>query len=163
MILTECRVVPVPDLSRQEMRALSSGFILDADDGREYRIGDAFELTVDEETFWVMCRLDWHGYTFRRMTEDEAAYASEHGHPLGGGVARRVKVPYTADDGDTVYIDIRTCGLTLAEALGEIERIKAEHPDEEIFMSGDDYSIRGRKRARIKPPLVNRRLKGARL
>lgn len=145
MIYSECRVIPVPELSQHEIRGLFSGFIVDAD-GSEYRIGDAFELTVDDETFWVMCRLDWNGYTFRRMVEDEVVYASEHGHPLGGGVVRKVKVPYTAKNGDIVYIDIETCGLTKKQALEEIERLKKVHPDEEIFLSGDYYAICGRKR-----------------
>ena len=47
---------------------------------------------------------------------------------------------------DTVYIDIRTCDLTLSQVMAEIARIQDEHPDEEIFMDGDRYAIVGRRR-----------------
>ncbi len=51
-------------------------------------------------------------------------------------------------EGDVVFIDIRTCGLTLSQALAEIERIKAKNPEFEIFMDGDRYAIVGRRRSR---------------
>lgn len=47
---------------------------------------------------------------------------------------------------DTVYIDIMTCDLTLSQMMAEIARLQAEHPDEEIFMDGDEYAIVGRRR-----------------
>ena len=48
--------------------------------------------------------------------------------------------------GDVVYIDIETCELTLREVMNEIEKLIAEHPDQEIFMDGDAYAIVGRPR-----------------
>ena len=47
---------------------------------------------------------------------------------------------------DHIYIDIRTCELTLAEVMVEVQRLIREHPDQEIFMDGDGYDIRGRDR-----------------
>ena len=47
---------------------------------------------------------------------------------------------------DTVYIDIRTSDLTLSQMMAEIRRLQEEHPDEEIFMDGDEYAIVGRRR-----------------
>ena len=48
---------------------------------------------------------------------------------------------------DHIYIDIRTCELTLSEVMEVVHRLIAEHPDQEIFMDGDGYDIRGRDRA----------------
>ena len=48
---------------------------------------------------------------------------------------------------DHIYIDIRTCELTLREVMTEVQRLIEEHPDQEIFMDGDGYDIRGRDRA----------------
>ena len=48
---------------------------------------------------------------------------------------------------DHIYIDIRTCELTLSEVMAEVQRLIEEHPDQEIFMDGDGYDIRGRDRA----------------
>ena len=48
---------------------------------------------------------------------------------------------------DHIYIDIRTCELTLQEVMEEVQRLIEEHPDQEIFMDGDGYDIRGRDRA----------------
>lgn len=48
---------------------------------------------------------------------------------------------------DHIYIDIRTCELTLSEVMEVVYRLIAEHPDQEIFMDGDGYDIRGRDRA----------------
>ena len=48
---------------------------------------------------------------------------------------------------DHIYIDIRTCELTLREVMEEVQRLIEEHPDQEIFMDGDGYDIRGRDRA----------------
>ena len=45
---------------------------------------------------------------------------------------------------DHIYIDIRTCELTLREVMEEVQRLIEEHPDQEIFMDGDSYSIKGR-------------------
>ncbi len=47
-------------------------------------------------------------------------------------------------DSDKIFIDIRTCGLTLAQVLKEIERIKSENPDYEVFLDGDAHAIAGR-------------------
>ena len=43
---------------------------------------------------------------------------------------------------DHIYIDIRTCELTLAEVMAEVQRLIEEHPDQEIFMDGDGYACR---------------------
>lgn len=48
---------------------------------------------------------------------------------------------------DHIYIDIRTCELTFQEVMVEVQRLIREHPDQEIFMDGDAYSIVGRDRA----------------
>ncbi len=47
---------------------------------------------------------------------------------------------------DRVFIDIRTCDLTLSQVMAEVERLQAENPDMEIFMDGDLYAIVGRRR-----------------
>ena len=47
---------------------------------------------------------------------------------------------------DTVYIDIRTCDLTLSQMMAEVQRLQSEHPEQEIFMDGDEYAIVGRRR-----------------
>ena len=47
---------------------------------------------------------------------------------------------------DHIYIDIRTCELTLSEVMEVVYRLIAEHPDQEIFMDGDAYAIVGRDR-----------------
>lgn len=47
---------------------------------------------------------------------------------------------------DTIYIDIRTCELTVSQVMAEVARLQAEHPDQEIFMDGDAYAIVGRHR-----------------
>lgn len=47
---------------------------------------------------------------------------------------------------DVVYIDIRTCDLTLSQMMAEIARLQSEHPEQEIFMDGDAYAIVGRRR-----------------
>ena len=47
---------------------------------------------------------------------------------------------------DQIYLDIRTCELTLAEVMEEVRRLIREHPDQEIFMDGDGMDIRGRDR-----------------
>ena len=48
---------------------------------------------------------------------------------------------------DHIYIDNRACELTLSEVMKEVQRLIEEHPDQEIFMDGDGYDIRGRDRA----------------
>lgn len=50
---------------------------------------------------------------------------------------------------DTVYIDIRNCGLTLGQMMAEVGKLIREHPDEEIFMDGDAFAIVGRKRTGV--------------
>lgn len=146
MIYSECRVIPAPDLSKHEMRGLAKGLTVDVDDVRKYRMGDAFELTVDGEAFWVMCRFEGYRVSFRRMDDKEKRYAAKHGHPIKEFIDWKEKTTFIPPKGDTLYIDVESCGLTLSEALAEIERLKAEHPDEEIFLSGDYYAICGRKR-----------------
>ncbi len=47
---------------------------------------------------------------------------------------------------DRVFIDIRTCELTLSQMMGEIARLQEEYPEYEIFMDGDEYAIVGRRR-----------------
>ena len=46
----------------------------------------------------------------------------------------------------TVYLDVETSPLTLSEAMAEIQRIIEGHPDEEIFLDGDQYAIVGKPR-----------------
>lgn len=48
--------------------------------------------------------------------------------------------------GIVLWIDIRTCNMTLSQVMREIGRISAAHPDQEIFMDGDLYAIVGRPR-----------------
>ena len=47
---------------------------------------------------------------------------------------------------DKVFIDIRTCDLTLSQVMARIITLQAEHPEQEIFMDGDAYAIVGRRR-----------------
>ena len=47
---------------------------------------------------------------------------------------------------DHVYIDIRTCDLTLSQVMAEVNRLIRAHPDQENFMDGDEYAIVGRRR-----------------
>ena len=47
---------------------------------------------------------------------------------------------------DRILIDIRTCELTIKEALREIARYQAELPDHEIFLDGDAHAIVSRRR-----------------
>lgn len=47
---------------------------------------------------------------------------------------------------DQVYIDIRTCDLTLSQVMARVAELQEEHPDQEIFMDGDAYAIVGRHR-----------------
>lgn len=56
---------------------------------------------------------------------------------------------------DVVYIPLRTTTLTLGDVLARVERIQAEHPDEEIFLDGDKYAIVGRKRRARKINLLS--------
>lgn len=49
---------------------------------------------------------------------------------------------------DTVYIDIKTCGLTIGELMDAMRTLIAEHPDEDIHLDGDLYAIAGRRKAR---------------
>lgn len=46
----------------------------------------------------------------------------------------------------TVYIDVKTSPLLLSEVMTEIERLIKTHPDEEIFLDGDQYAIVGKPR-----------------
>lgn len=48
---------------------------------------------------------------------------------------------------DEIYIDIKTCDLTLSQVMARIVELQAEHPDREIFMDGDTYAIVGRLRS----------------
>ncbi|MDO5853100.1 MAG: hypothetical protein Q4Q62_03400 [Thermoplasmata archaeon] len=47
---------------------------------------------------------------------------------------------------DRVFIDIRTCDMTLSQVMLEIARLQEENPDLEVFMDGDRYAIVGRRR-----------------
>lgn len=47
---------------------------------------------------------------------------------------------------DHIYIDIKTCDLTMSQVIAEIVRLTKEHPDQEIFMDGDAYAIVGTPR-----------------
>ena len=46
---------------------------------------------------------------------------------------------------EKIFIDIKSCDLTLSQVLMEVERIKKEYPQYEIFMDGDLYAIVGRR------------------
>lgn len=47
---------------------------------------------------------------------------------------------------DTIYIDIRTCNLTLGQVMSKVNQLIVDHPEQEIFMDGDAYAIVGRDR-----------------
>ena len=47
---------------------------------------------------------------------------------------------------DHVYIDLRTCDLTLSQMMAEIDHLIKAYPEQEIFMDGDAYAIVGRDR-----------------
>lgn len=40
-----------------------------------------------------------------------------------------------------LLIDIKTCGLTLSQAMEVIDRYMAAYPEEDVFMDGDLYAI----------------------
>ncbi len=48
---------------------------------------------------------------------------------------------------DTIYIDFHTAKLSIVQVLEAVGELKAEHPEQEIFMDGDAYAIVGRVRA----------------
>ena len=45
------------------------------------------------------------------------------------------------------YIDIRTSDIRMGEIVDVISRLQREHPDQEIFMDGDERAVIGRMRA----------------
>ena len=49
-------------------------------------------------------------------------------------------------EADKIFIDVRTCELTLSQVLTEVKRLLAEYPDYEIFLDGDAHAIVGRRR-----------------
>ncbi len=49
-------------------------------------------------------------------------------------------------EADKIFIDVRTCELTLSQVLTEVKRLQAEYPDYEIFLDGDAHAIVGRRR-----------------
>lgn len=49
---------------------------------------------------------------------------------------------------DHIFIDIRTCDMTLSQVMMEIQRLQSEHPEMEVFMDGDRYAVVGRRRPR---------------
>ena len=46
----------------------------------------------------------------------------------------------------TVYIDIATSTMTLSEVMTEVYNLVRTHPEQDIFMDGDEYAIVGRDR-----------------
>jgi hypothetical protein len=48
---------------------------------------------------------------------------------------------------DTVFIDMRTCELTIAQVFAEVKRLQEEHPNLEIFLDGDARAIVGRRKS----------------
>lgn len=50
---------------------------------------------------------------------------------------------------DAVYIDVRTCGLTMSQMMVRIAELQEEHPDQEILMDGDLYAVVGRRRRTV--------------
>ena len=61
-------------------------------------------------------------------------------------VRARLTAPSPSMEPDRVFIDIRTCDLTLSQVMNEIAKLQSEYPDYEIFMDGDTYAIVGRRR-----------------
>lgn len=51
-------------------------------------------------------------------------------------------------EADRIFIDVKTCELTLSQVLAEVKRIQKENPDYEIFLDGDAHAIVGRKRGK---------------
>jgi hypothetical protein len=49
-------------------------------------------------------------------------------------------------EADRVFIDIKTCKMTLSEVLIEIKRLQAENPEYDIFLDGDAHAIVGRRK-----------------
>lgn len=47
---------------------------------------------------------------------------------------------------DSILIDIKTCGMTLQQVTDKANSYMKEHPDYEVFMDGDAYSIVARRR-----------------
>ena len=47
---------------------------------------------------------------------------------------------------DRIFIDLRTSTLTMSQVMKEITRLQDEHPEYEVFMDGDTFSIVGRRR-----------------
>lgn len=45
---------------------------------------------------------------------------------------------------EEIHIDVSTSDLTIAQVLREVEKIRAEHPDREVFLDGDSRSIMSR-------------------
>jgi len=45
-----------------------------------------------------------------------------------------------------VQIDKNDSDITLAEVMGRIKDIQAEHPDLDVFFDGDEFAICGRKK-----------------
>jgi len=45
------------------------------------------------------------------------------------------------------YIDFNKVSMTMTQVIREVEKLKIAHPDQEIFMDGDEYAIIGRARA----------------
>ena len=59
---------------------------------------------------------------------------------------------------DRIFIDIKTCDMTLSQVMLEIARLQSENPEYEIFMDGDRYAIVGRRRTgRWDAPIARRR------
>lgn len=47
---------------------------------------------------------------------------------------------------DSILIDIKTCGMTLQQVTDKANSYMKEHPDYEVFMDGDAYSIVARRK-----------------
>lgn len=50
---------------------------------------------------------------------------------------------------DRIIVDLKTCGMTLTEALAEIRKEALANPNEDIFVDGDAHAIVGRRRAYV--------------
>ncbi len=48
---------------------------------------------------------------------------------------------------DRIIVDLKTCSMTLTQALKTIEKESRANPNEDIFLDGDAHAIVGRRHA----------------
>lgn len=133
-INTEFQVAKhIPSFTDDEVRRMSNGRIVYKDDPQS-RVGDVFREYYAGPLI-IVCRWDDGRTSFRKISGEEFARAVEQGLPL---------MEWT--HGRRILIDIATCPLTLDQFMEEVYRIKAQHPEMEIFMDGSLYAICGEMR-----------------